>query len=111
MLSRILRLFPEIRLLEAERDRMRGERDSMMLKVRATSAKMGIFEEEARVSRSERDRLRQEVARCSAACERLEGRLRAALAAGGAVTKERNRLAEELATLVAQQEIEPKNRV
>jgi hypothetical protein len=104
LLFHILRLFPEVRVLEAERDQMRGERDSMTLKVRAASAKMGIFEEQARVSRGERDRLKQEAVRQAAECERLEARLKAALAAGGVVTKERNKLAEERASLIAQRD-------
>jgi uncharacterized protein (DUF3084 family) len=119
----MLRLFPEARRIAADRDRAQGERDSMALKMRATSAKMGIMEEEARELRRGQDRLKQELAgakqELGGAKQELEGlkqelvaskqelvgqtaegarlteRLQASLAAGGAVTKERDRLAAE----------------
>ena len=102
--SRVLRLFPDARRLEAERNGLRGERDSMTLKVRATSAKMSIMEEEARVLRTERNRLKQELARQTGEAKRLGRELQAALVAAEKITRERDRLAEERAKLAAERD-------
>ncbi len=104
LLSRVLKRMPPVRRLEAERDALRGERDSMQLKVRAISARMGILEEQGRVLAVERDRCAEQVKVQTAEQGRLSAQLRAALAACDAVAAERDTLKADRDALLAQQE-------
>jgi len=95
---------PRVRRLEEERDVLRAERDSMRLKVRATSAKMGVLEEQVRVLVGERDRYAEQVKAQVAEHGRLSEQLRAALAASGAAAAERDKLKADHDALIVQQE-------
>ncbi len=77
----ILGHYPPVRRLQRERDALRGEHNSMQLKLRAASAEMGVLEEQCRVLQAERDRLRIRATQ-TADYERQAARLRVALAAG-----------------------------
>ncbi len=105
LLSRVLMRIPAVRRLEEERDALRGERDSMRLKVRAISAKMGVLEEQGRVLASERDRCAEQVKARTVDHERLSAELRAALEACDAVAAERDRLKADRDALVVQREV------
>ena len=101
LLSRVMKRMPPVRRLEAERDALRGERDSMRLKVRAISARMGILEEQGRVLASERDRCAEQLRVQAAEQGRLSAQLRAALEARDAVAAERDRLKADRDVLTA----------
>lgn len=104
LLSRALMRIPRVRRLEEERDALRAERDSMRLKVRATSAKMGVLEEQVRVSAGERDRHAEQVKAQAAEHGRLSEQLRAALAACGEAMAERDKLKADHDALIVQRE-------
>jgi len=95
---------PEVRRLEEDRDALRSEQNSIKLKLRAASAEMGVLEEQCRVLQGERDRLAKDVAHQKAGNDEQAGRLKAALAAGEALTKERDSLLQERSALIAQHE-------
>lgn len=96
LLSRALMWIPRVRRLEEERDALRGERDSMRLRVRAISAKMGVLEEQGRVLAGERDRCAEQARTQAAEHGRLSAQLRAVLEARDAVAAERDQLARDL---------------
>lgn len=104
LLFRLLQLIPEVRRLEAERDALRSEQNSMKLKVRATSAEMGVLDEQCRMLKKERDLLTQDVARRKTEQDSQAVRLKAAAAATEALTKERDNLLQERRALIAQNE-------
>ena len=104
LLSRLLMRMPPVRRLEAERDALRGERDSMRLKVRAISARMGILEEQGRVLTGERDRLAEQARVHMVEQGRLSAQLKAAQEACDAVAAERDQLKADRDASIAQQE-------
>jgi len=103
ILFHVLHWMPPVRRLQAERDALRGEHNSMQLKLRAASAEMGVLEEQCRVLQAERDRLRKRATQ-TADYERQAARLRVALAAGQDVARERDSLAAGHASLVEQRD-------
>ena len=103
VLFHFLQWMPPVRRLQRERDALRGEQNSMQLKLRAASAEMGVLEEQCRVLQAERDRLRKRATQ-TADYERQAARLRVALAAGQDVTRERDTLAGEHASLIEQRD-------
>lgn len=96
-LFRLLQRIPAIRRLQDERDGLRGDQNSMHLKLRAASAEMDDLEEQCRVLQRERDQLIEAAAQRAAQIE-------AALLANAALVKERDALLEERRTLVAHKE-------
>ncbi len=104
LLSRLLQLVPAVQRLEQERDALRSEQNSIKLKLRAASAEMGVLEEQLRVLQTERDRLKKDAARHKAEYDSQAARLKEALAAGVALTKERDKLAQERRASMAQAE-------
>ncbi len=90
LLFRLLQWVPDIQRLEAERDTLRSEQNSIKLKLRAASAEMGVLEEQLRVLQAERDS--------------QAARLKAANTASEALTKERDGLLQERRALIAQNE-------
>ena len=104
LLFRALMRIPRVRRLEEERDALRGECDSMRLKVRAISAKMGVLEEQGRMLASERDSLADLAKAQVAEHGRLSAQLRAALEACDAVTAERDKLKASRDAPIAQSE-------
>ena len=86
-LFRLLQRIPAIRRLQDERDGLRGNQNSMQLKLRAASAEMDDLEEQCRVLRQERDQL------VEAAAQRA--------AEHAALVKERDTLLEERRALMA----------
>lgn len=93
-LLRLLQRIPAIRRLQDERDGLRGNQNSMQLKLRAASAEMDDLEEQCRELRRERDQLTQAAAEHTAQIE-------AALLANAALIKERDALVEERRALMA----------
>lgn len=93
-LFRLLQRIPAIRRLQDERDGLRGDQNSMQLKLRAASAEMDDLEEQCRVLRRERDRL-------AAAAAEHAAQMEAALLANAALAKERDALLEERRALMA----------
>ena len=93
-LLRLLQRIPAIRRLQDERDGLRGNQNSMLLKLRAASAEMDDLEEQCRELRRERDQLTQAAAEHAAQIE-------AALLANAALIKERDALVEERRALMA----------
>ena len=93
-LFRLLQRIPAIRRLQDERDGLRGDQNSMQLKLRAASMEMDDLEEQCRVLRQERDQLAEAMARHAAQIE-------AALLANAALVKERDALVEERRALMA----------
>ncbi len=104
LLFRLLRLVPAVQRLEDERDALRSEQNSIRLKLRAAAAEMGVLDEQCRVLRTERDKLTQDVVQHKADHESQAARLKAASVAGEALRRERDDLAQERRTLVAQVE-------
>ncbi len=102
LLSRLLHSIPAVQRLEEERDTLRSEQNSIKLKLRAASAEMGVLEEQLRVLKTERDRLTEAAARHRAEHDSQAVRLKEALAVGETLTKERDKLAQERRTLIAQ---------
>lgn len=102
LMSRVLKWMPLVRRLEAERDALRGERDSMRLKVRAISARMGVLEEQSRVLAGERDHCAEQVRVQTAEHGHLSAQLRAALEACNAAVAERDKLKADCDALAAQ---------
>lgn len=97
-LSRLLQRIPAVRRLRDERDGLRGDQNSMQLKLRAASAEMDDLEEQCRVLRRERDQL------TAAAAQRTAdhaAQIEAALLANAALVKERDALLEERRALMA----------
>ncbi len=88
------RILPAVRRLEDERDGLRGDQNSMQLKLRAASAEMDDLEEQCRTLRRERDRLAEAAADHAAQME-------AARQANAALLKERDALLEERGALMA----------
>ena len=93
-LFRLLQRIPAIRRLQDERDGLRGDQNSMQLKLRAASAEMDDLEEQCRELRRERDQLAKTAAEHAAGIE-------AALLANAALLKERDALIEERRALMA----------
>lgn len=93
-LFRLLQRIPAIRRLQDERDGLRGDQNSMQLKLRAASAEMDDLEEQCRVLRRERDQL-------AAATAEHVVQMEAALLANAALVKERDNLLEERRALTA----------
>ena len=93
-LFRLLQRIPAIRRLQDERDGLRGDQNSMQLKLRAASAEMDDLEEQCRVLRRERDQL-------AAATAEHAAQMEAALLANAALVKERDNLLEERRALTA----------
>ena len=93
-LLRLLQRIPAIRRLQDERDGLRGDQNSMQLKLRAASAEMDDLEEQCRMLRRERDQLAEAAARHAAQME-------AAHLANAALVKERDALIEERRALMA----------
>ena len=83
------RTFPAVRRLQDERDGLRGDQNSMQLKLRAASAEMDDLEEQCRVLRQERDQLAEAVARQAAD---HAAQIEAARLANAALLKERDAL-------------------
>lgn len=100
-LFRLLQHIPAVRALQDERDVLRGEQNSMRLKLRAASAEMDVIEEQCRVLRRERDGLAAAMARQAA---EHASQLQASLAASAALTKERDDLGAECRALTAQKD-------
>ncbi len=100
-LLRLLRRIPAIRRLQDERDGLRGDQNSMQLKLRAASAEMDDLEEQCRVLRQERDQLAGAAARRAA---EHAAQIEAALVENAALLKERDALLEERRTLMAHKE-------
>ena len=88
------RIFPAVRRLQDERDGLRGDQNSMQLKLRAASAEMDDLEEQCRMLRRERDQLAKAAADHAAQME-------SALLANAALLKERDALIEERRALTA----------
>ena len=88
------RISPSVRRLQDERDGLRGDQNSMHLKLRAASAEMDDLEEQCRTLRRERDHLAKAAADHAAKME-------AALQANAALLKERDALLEERRALTA----------
>lgn len=97
-LFRLLQRIPAIRRLQDERDGLRGNQNSMQLKLRAASAEMDDLEEQCRVLRQERDQLAQATARRAA---EHAAQIEVALLANAALVKERDALLEERRALMA----------
>ena len=93
------RIFPAVRRLQDERDGLRGDQNSMQLKLRAASAEMDDLEEQCRVLRRERDQLVEAAARRAAD---HAAQIESARLANAALLKERDALAEERRALMAQ---------
>ncbi len=93
-LLRLLQRIPAIRRLQDERDGLRGNQNSMQLKLRAASAEMDDLEEQCRELRRERDQLTQAAAEHAA-------QIKAALLANATLVKERDALVEERRALMA----------
>ena len=89
------RIFPAVRRLQDERDGLRGDQNSMQLKLRAASAEMDDLEEQCRMLRRERDQLAKAAADHAAQME-------AAHVANAALLKERDAVVEERQALAAQ---------
>ena len=89
------RIFPAVRRLQ---DDLRGDQNSMQLKLRAASAEMDDLEEQCRELRRERDQLVEAAARRAAD---HAAQIEAARLANAALLKERDALAEERRALVA----------
>lgn len=104
LLFRLLRLVPAVQRLEAERDTLRSEQNSIKLKLRAASAEMGVLEEQLRVLQGDRDRLVKAAAGHKMEHDSQAVRLKAAVAASEALTRERDTLAQERRALIAQNE-------
>ena len=97
LLFRLLqRIVPAVRRLQDERDDLRGDQNSMQLKLRASSAEMDDLEEQCRVLRRERDQLVEAAARRAA---EHAAQIESAHLANAALLKERDALAEERRTL------------
>ncbi len=103
VLFHLLQWMPPVRSLQRERDTLRGEQNSMQLKLRAASAEMGVLEEQCRVLQAECDRLRKRATQ-TANYERQAARLRIAMDAGQDLARERDTLAAEHASLVEQRD-------
>lgn len=93
-LFRLLQRIPAIRRLQDERDGLRGNQNSMQLKLRAASAEMDDLEEQCRVLRRERDQL-------AAATAEHVAQMEVALLANAALVNERDALLEERRALMA----------
>ena len=92
------RIFPAVRRLQDERDGLRGDQNSMQLKLRAASAEMDDLEEQCRELRRERDQLVEAAARRAAD---HAAQIEAARLANATLLKERDALAEERRALMA----------
>ncbi len=97
-LSRLLQRIPAVRRLRDERDGLRGDQNSMQLKLRAASAEMDDLEEQCRVLRQERNQLTAAAAQQAAD---HAAQIEAALLANAALVRERDALLEERRTLMA----------
>ena len=86
LLRLLQRIVPAVRRLRDERDGLRGDQNSMQLKLRAASAEMDDLEEQCRELRRERDQLVEAAARHAAQIE-------SARLAHAALLKERDALA------------------
>ena len=93
-LFRLLQRIPAVRRLQDERDGLRGDQNSMQLKLRAASAEMDDLDEQCRMLRRERDQLAKAAADHASQIE-------AAHAANAALLKERDALIEERRALMA----------
>ena len=93
-LFRLLQRIPAVRRLQDERDGLRGDQNSMQLKLRAASAEMDDLDEQCRLLRRERDQLAKAAADHASQIE-------AARAANAALIKERDALIEERRALMA----------
>ena len=93
-LFRLLQRIPAVRRLQDERDGLRGDQNSMQLKLRAASAEMDDLDEQCRLLRRERDQLARAAADHAFQIE-------AARAANAALIKERDALIEERRALMA----------
>ncbi len=87
------RILPAVRRLQDERDGLRGDQNSMRLKLRAASAEMDDLEEQCRMLRRERDQMAKAAADHASQVE--EARL-----ANAALLKERDALIEERRALM-----------
>ena len=92
------RIVPTVRRLQDERDGLRGDQNSMQLKLRAASAEMDDLEEQCRVLRRERDQLVEAAAQQATD---HAAQIESALLANAALAKERDELAEERRALMA----------
>lgn len=97
-LFRLLQRIPAVRRLQDERDGLRADQNSMQLKLRASSAEMGVLEEQCRVLRRERDQLAEAAAR-----QVMEhgSQIEAAHLANAELLRERDALIEERRVLAA----------
>lgn len=92
LLFRLLQRIPAVRRLQDERDGLRADQNSMQLKLRASSAEMGVLEEQCRVLRRERDQLAEAAARQAA---EHGSQIEAARLANATLLRERDALVEE----------------